>query len=148
MRRSFPERIAAAEKALNAHLDARECHIERHQAWRQRLLEAQEYVADAEEARTQTGLIAVMDDRIRGLQMDAQRANRDLKRLTTDKTEAIRDPSGHATLLRIIGKWEHVTPESQDRSRDLVETSNTRLGLVNIQRTRTGPSLGFFLTWA
>ena len=45
-----------------------------------------------------------MDERIRALQTDAQRANREQARLEQHKADAIRDPGGHTTLLRIVDK--------------------------------------------
>lgn len=148
MPRSFADRIAAAEAALNAHLDAREQHVIRHQNWKKRLLDAQDFISDAEEARTQHALTALMDDRIRQLQRDAQAAQRDLARLKADRAEAARDPGGHSSLLRIIGKWENVAPPAEARRKgDRVVESNMRLGLVNIEKTRTGPGRGFWLRW-
>lgn len=147
MSRSFADRIAAAEAALNAHLDAREEHVIKHKNWRKRLVEAQDFIGDAEEARTQQALTALMDDRIRHLQRDAQSAQRDLARLKQDGAHAARDPGGHSTLLRIVGKWENAAPARAKTSGDRVAESNIRLGLVNIEQTRTGPSRRFWFKW-
>lgn len=147
MSRSFADRIAAAEAALNAHLDAREKNVMHHQNWKKRLVEAQDFITDAEEARTQQALTALMDDRIRTLQRDAQAAARDLKRLQDDRAEAIKDPGGHSSLLRIVGKWENVRTGASKGPSDRLAESNTRLGLVNIEKTKTGPSNAFWLRW-
>ena len=142
------DRIAAAEAALASHLQARTDHVTRHQNWRRRLVEAQDYADDAEEARTRQAILALMDERIRALQTDARNAERDLARLREDKADALRDPASHGLVLRIVGRWENAAPADAraDELRRLAE-SRTRLGLVNIERRRSGPGLGFFFRW-
>ena len=49
MKRSFSDRLKAAEKALAAHLEARETHIMRHHALKERLKGIQDNSADTEE---------------------------------------------------------------------------------------------------
>ena len=56
MKRSFSDRLKAAEKALTAHLEARETHIMRHHALKERLKGIQDNSADTEELRTQNAL--------------------------------------------------------------------------------------------
>lgn len=106
MKRSFSDRLKAAEKALAAHLEARETHIMRHHALKERLKGIQDNSADPEELRTQNALGTLVDGRIRHLQFDMQRINRQLARLRSEKNATKLDAKAHSALMQIVDKWD------------------------------------------
>ena len=106
MKRSFSDRLKAAEKALAAHLEARETHIMRHHALKERLNGIQDNSADTEELRTQNAIGTLVDGRIRHLQFDMQRINRQLTRLRSEKNATKLDAKAHSALMQIVDKWD------------------------------------------